>query len=82
MHIFRTPAKNSLEKFEDHMLTLIWKTRRGEVVISQNSQKNTRIGVSFLIKLQISGSNFIKKEIPTQGLFCAFSWMYLVSFLL
>ena len=29
--------------------------------ISQNSPKNAYVGVSFLIKWQVSGSNFIKK---------------------
>ena len=32
MHIFRQPAKQiSVEKSAAHMLTLIWKTQRGEV---------------------------------------------------
>ena len=40
--------------------------------LSQNSQKNTRVGVCFLIKLQVSGSNFIIKQIPTQMFFSEF----------
>ena len=30
--------------------------------ISQNSQENTSVGVSFLIKPHVQGCNFIKKE--------------------
>ena len=48
--------------------------------IPQNSQKNTHVGVSFLIKLQISSSNFIKKEIPTQVFFCEFCENFLRMF--
>ena len=38
----------------------------------QNSPKNTRAKVSFSIKLQVPGSNFIKKENSTQVFFCEF----------
>ena len=41
--------------------------------ISQNSQKNTSLRVSFLIKLQASGfHNFIKKETLAQVFTCGF----------
>ena len=40
--------------------------------ISQNSQENTCVRVSFVIKLQASDCNFIKKEIPTQVFSCEF----------
>ena len=39
--------------------------------ISQNSQEDTCVGVSFLIKLEVSG-NFVKKEALTQVFFCEF----------
>ena len=38
----------------------------------QNSPKNTRAKVSFSIKLQVPGSNFIKKENSTQVFFCEY----------
>ena len=38
--------------------------------ISQHSHGNTRGRVSFLIKLQASGCNFIKKETPAQVFSC------------
>ena len=41
------------------------------IKISQNSQENTRVGVSFLIKLQ-AAYNFIKKETLTQVFSCEF----------
>ena len=40
--------------------------------ISQNSQENTCARVSFLITLQASGCNFIKKEALAQALFLEF----------
>ena len=40
--------------------------------ISQNSQENTCDRVSFLIKLQASASNFIKKETLAQVFSCEF----------
>ena len=40
--------------------------------ISQNSQENTCARVSFLIKLQASACNFIKKETLAQVFFCEF----------
>ena len=40
--------------------------------ISQNSQENTSARVSFLIKLQVSDCNFIKKETLTRAFFCEF----------
>ena len=82
--IFRTPAKKFRQgKNVGYMLALIWKTRCGEAAtggvlrkgflkVSQNSQKNTRVGVSFSIQLQVSGYNFIKKENPTQVFFGEF----------
>ena len=89
MDIFRTPAKKFRQgKSADYMLALIWKTRCGEAAtggvlrkgflkVSQNSQKNTRVGVSFSIKLQVSGSNFIKKENSTQVFFGEFCGKFL-----
>ena len=40
--------------------------------ISQNSQENTCARVSFLIKLQVSACNFIKKETLAQVFSCEF----------
>ena len=40
--------------------------------ISQNSQENNCAKVSFLIKLQASACNFIKKETVTQVFSCEF----------
>ena len=40
--------------------------------ISQNSQENTCVRVSFLIKLQTEACNFIKKETLTQVISCKF----------
>ena len=40
--------------------------------ISQNSQENIRARVSFLIKLQVSASNFIKKETLADMFSCEF----------
>ena len=40
--------------------------------ISQNSQENTCTRVSFLVKLQASACNFIKKETLAQLFFCEF----------
>ena len=40
--------------------------------ISQNSQENTCARVSFLIKLQASGLNFIKRETLAQVFSCEF----------
>ena len=40
--------------------------------ILQNSPENTCAGVSFLIKLQVSACNFIKKETLAQVFFCEF----------
>ena len=40
--------------------------------ISQKSQENIRVRVSFLIKLQVSVCNFIKKETLTQVFSCKF----------
>ena len=42
------------------------------IEISQNSQENTCARVSFLIKLQASASNFIKKETLAQVFSCEF----------
>ena len=87
--IFRTPAKKFRQgKNVDYMLALIWKTQCGEAAtggvlrkgfwkVSQNSQKNTRVGVSFSIQLQVSGYNFIKKENPTQVFFGEFCGKFL-----
>ena len=40
--------------------------------ISQNSQENTYVRVSFLIKLQAEARNFIKTETLTQVFYCEF----------
>ena len=40
--------------------------------ITQNSQENTCAKVSFLIKFQASGSNFIKKDTLAQVFSCEF----------
>ena len=40
--------------------------------ILQNSQENTCARVSFLLKLQASSCNFIKKEALVQALSCEF----------
>ena len=42
--------------------------------VSQNSQESTCARVSFIIKLQTQGCNFIKKETLTQVLSC--EWFY------
>ena len=74
----KTPAKKiSVEKNAEHMTTLIWKTQRGEAAIRgvQKFRKIHRkmpVFVSILIKLQVSGSNFIKRETPTQVFFYEF----------
>ena len=44
--------------------------------ISQNSQENTCVGVSFLIKLQSETCNFIKKETPTHVFSSEFGEMF------
>ena len=51
--------------------------------ISQNSQENTFIGFSFLIKLQacrLAGCNFIKKETPIQAFSCEFCEIFRNTF--
>ena len=93
MYIFRTPAKtvSSREKCSSYVNFNLknptsrsshWKccTKNVFLKISQNSQKNTRIGVSFLIKLQVLGYNFVKREIPTQVFFCKFYERFLMFF--
>ena len=40
--------------------------------ISQNLQENTCASISFLIKLQVSTCNFVKKETLSQVFFCEF----------
>ena len=42
------------------------------IEISQNSQENNSAKASFLIKLQVWGCNFIKKETLAQVFFCEF----------
>ena len=49
--------------------------------ILQNSQVNTCARVSFLIKLQASFSNFIKKETLAQVFSCEFCEIYKATFL-
>ena len=48
--------------------------------ISQNSQENICARVSFLIKLQPSVCNFIKKETVAQVLSCEFRKIYKNTF--
>ena len=49
--------------------------------IPQNSQENTCARVSFLIKLQASACNFIKKEALTQVFSCEFCENFRNTFL-
>ena len=84
MYIFRTPAKKlSREKCRPYvnfnLKNPTWRSSHWKCSIkkffskvSQNSQKNIGVGVSFSIKLQVSGSSFIKKENPIQKFFCEF----------
>ena len=46
--------------------------KKASLEILQNSQENTCVRVSFLIKLQASVCNFIKKETLAQVFFCEF----------
>ena len=91
LYIFRTPAKKnscgekcrpyvSFEKpdVEKQPLKVFYK--KDFLNVSQNSQKNTRVGVSFLIKLLVSGYNFIEKDSTTQVLFCEFCEKDLTNF--
>ena len=48
--------------------------------ISQNSQENTCARVSFLIQLQASAWNFIKKEVLAQVFSCEFCENFKNSF--
>ena len=50
--------------------------------ISQNSQENTCATVSFLIKLQASACNFIKKETLAQAFSCVFCKIFNNIFLI
>ena len=49
--------------------------------ISQNSQENICAGVSFLIKLQASACNFIKKETLARVFSCEFCEIFKNTFL-
>ena len=49
--------------------------------MSQNSQENTCAKNSFLIKLQASASNFIKKETLAQVFYCEFCEIFRNIFL-
>ena len=49
-----------------------WSLRNVFLQFSQNSQENTCVRVSFLIKLQASVYNFIKKETLAQLFSCEF----------
>ena len=49
--------------------------------ISQNSQENNRARVSFLIKLQASPYNFIKKETLVQLFSCEFYELFKNTFI-
>ena len=48
--------------------------------ISQNSQKNTFAGVSFLIKFQAEACRFIKKETPALVFSCKFCKIFKNTF--
>ena len=49
--------------------------------ISQNSQENTCVRVSFLMKLQVSACNFIKKETLAPVFSCEFCKMFNNTFI-
>ena len=48
--------------------------------ISENLQENTCASVSFLIKLQASACNYIKKEAQAQVFFCEFCEIFKNTF--
>ena len=48
--------------------------------ISLNSQENTSVGVSYLIKLQVSSLQLYYKETPTQVLSCEFCQFFKSAF--
>ena len=54
--------------------------RKDVLEISQDSQENTCARASFLIKLQASGSNFIKKETLAQVFSCEFCEIFKNAF--
>ena len=62
--------KNKVEKAEAVART--WSVKKVFLEISQNSQENTCVRVSFLIMLQASVCNFIKNETLVQVLSCEF----------
>ena len=62
--------KNKVEKTEAVART--WSVKKVFLEISQNSQENTCVRVSFLIMLQASVCNFIKNETLVQVLSCEF----------
>ena len=51
------------------------------LIISQNLQENTCARVSFLIKLQASGCNFIRKQNLAQVFFCEICEIFNNTFL-
>ena len=51
------------------------------LIISQNLQENTWVRVSFLIKLQASGCNFIRKQNLAQVFFCEICEIFNSTFL-
>ena len=58
---------------------MLYKT--GVLKISQNSKENTCARVSFLIKLQAEGCNFVKKETLIQVFSCEFCEVFKNIFL-
>ena len=62
--------KNKVEKAEAVART--WSVKKVFLEISQNSQENTCVRVSFLTTLQASACNLIKNETLAQVLSCEF----------
>ena len=71
-HPFNQGSMNSFRKILPEAVARRCSVKKVLIEISQNSQRNTCAGVSFLIKLQASACNFIKKETLAQGFSCEF----------
>ena len=86
----RKSKESFLRAFENRngkLLRFLWSShlrssvRKSILKISQNSQENTCIGVSFLINLHASGLQlYQKKETPTQVFSCEFSKIFKNTF--
>ena len=82
----RKSKESFLRAFENRngkLLRFLWSShlrssvRKSILKISQNSQENTCVGVSFLINLHASGLQlYQKKETPTQVFSCEFSEIF------